>query len=134
MARDYSWSRNSIPPRLNTIGELAGLLGLGRHQTRRRLIASGLPYRVYTRRWQDPSGRWFSRRAIGIPQKTAAEPLKLDMINSVGAGWKGFCRSSHVTMRNPLTRPPSRQATHSSRCFAVCGVHAKTCASLWSYF
>ncbi len=54
MARDYSWARNSIPPRLNTIGEVAGLLALGRHQTRRRLIASGLPYKVYVRRWQDP--------------------------------------------------------------------------------
>jgi len=93
MPRDYSWSRNSIPPRLNTIGELSGLLGLGRHQTRRRLVASGLPFRVYVRRWKDPnSGKWFSRRAIGIPQKTAAELIKQDMVISVGTYWKSFCR------------------------------------------
>ena len=94
MARDYSWARNSIPPRLNTIGEVAGLLGLGRHQTRRRLVASGLPFRVYVRRWQDPnSGKWYSRRAIGIPQKTSAELIKQDMTNSLSVGWKSFSRA-----------------------------------------
>ena len=104
MPRDYSWSRNSIPPRLNTIGELAGLLGLGRHQTRRRLIDSGLPFKVYVKRWQDPnSGKWYSRRAIGIPQKTAAELLKLDMMNSLGAGWKSFCRA--IKSKNTETPP-----------------------------
>jgi len=95
MPRDYSWARNSIPPRLNTIGEVAGLLALGRHQTRRRLIASGLPYKVYVRRWKDPnSGKWYSRRAIGIPQKTAGELVKQDMVISVGTYWKRFCRQT----------------------------------------
>ena len=95
MARDYSWARNSIPPRMNTVGELAGLLALGRHQTRRRLIASGLPYKVYVRRWKDPnSGKWYSRRAIGIPQKTAGELVKQDMVISVGTYWKSFCRQT----------------------------------------
>ncbi len=103
MPRDYSWARNSIPPRLNTIGEVAGLLALGRHQTRRRLIASGLPYKVYVRRWQDPSGRWFSRRAIGIPQKTAAELIKQDMVISVGTYWKTFCRQ----IKSKNTETPS---------------------------
>ncbi len=104
MPRDYSWARNSIPPRLNTIGEVAGLLALGRHQTRRRLIASGLPYKVYVRRWRDPnSGKWFSRRAIGIPQKTAAELIKQDMVISVGTYWKRFCRQ--IKSKNSETPP-----------------------------
>jgi len=103
MARDYSWARNSIPPRMNTVGELAGLLALGRHQTRRRLIASGLPYKVYVRRWQDPnSGKWFSRRAIGIPQKTAGELVKRDMVISVGTTWKSFSRA----IKSKSTEPP----------------------------
>ncbi len=103
MARDYSWSRNSIPTRMNTIGEVAGLLGLSRWQARRRLVASGLPYRVYTRRWTNPnSGKWYSRRAIGIPQKTAAELLKQDIVNELGQGWKSFAKA--IKMKNPA--PP----------------------------
>jgi len=104
MPCDYSWARNSIPPRLNTIRELAGLLGLGRHQTRRRLVASGLPFRVYVRRWKDPnSGKWYSRRAIGIPQQTAAELIKQDMVISVGTYWKRFCRQ----IKSKNTETPS---------------------------
>jgi len=104
MPRDYSWSRNSIPRTMNTIGEVAGLLALGRHQTRRRLIASGLPYKVYVKRWTNPAtGQQYSRRAIGIPQKSAAELLKLDMMNSLGAGWKSFCRA--IKSKNTETPP-----------------------------
>ncbi len=114
MARDYSWARNSIPPRLNTIGEVAGLLALGRHQTRRRLIASGLPNKVYVRRWQDPkSGKWFSRRAIGIPQKTAAELIKQDMVISVGTYWKKFCRQ--IKSKDTETPPQIRDLMNSIR-------------------
>ncbi len=120
MARDYSWSRNSIPPRMNTIGELAGLLGLGRHQTRRRLIDSGLPFKVYVKRWQDPnSGKWYSRRAIGIPQKTAAELLKLDMMNSLGAGWKSFCRA--IKSKNTETPPSFVELIESIRAIKTDG-------------
>ncbi len=104
MSRDYSWARNSIPPRLNTIGEVAGLLALGRHQTRRRLIASGLPYKVYVKRWTNPAtGQQYSRRAIGIPQKTAAELIKQDMVISVGTYWKRFCRQ----IKSKNTETPS---------------------------
>ena len=114
MARDYSWARNSIPPRLNTIGEVAGLLALGRHQTRRRLIASGLPYKVYVRRWKDPnSGKWYSRRAIGIPQKTAAELIKNDMVDSLAKGWKSFSRA--IKSQNTETPPQIRDLMNSIR-------------------
>jgi len=88
---------------MNTIFEVSRLLGLGRHQTLRRLKASGLPYRTYIRRWQDPTGKWYSRKATGIPQQTAAELIKNDMVDSVGAGWKSFSRA--IKSKNPETPP-----------------------------
>ena len=100
---NYEWSRQSIPRKMHTILEVSRFLGLGRHQTRRRLVASGLPYRVYIRRWKDPAtGQRYSRRAIGIPQKTAAELIKQDMTNSLGIGWKSFCRA----IKSKNSEPP----------------------------
>ena len=104
---NYQWSRQSIPRRMNTIFEVSRLLGLGRHQTLRRLKASGLPYRTYTKRWQDPnSGKWYSRKATGIPQQTAAELIKSDMVDSLAQDWKSFCRAikSKNTEIPPLLR------------------------------
>ena len=101
---NYQWSRQSIPRRMHTVLEVSRFLGLGRHQTLRRLKASGLPYKTFIRRWKDPnSGKWYSRRAIGIPQKTAAELLKQDMIISVGTTWKRFCRQ--IKSQNTETPP-----------------------------
>ncbi len=105
MARDYTWSRRSIPPRMNTIGELAGLLGLGRHQTRRRLVASGLPYRIYVKRWTNPAtGQQYSRRAIAIPQSTAGELIKNNIMDSLGKSWKNIAR---VTKMKDPEPPPT---------------------------
>jgi len=114
MARDYSWARNSIPPRMNTVGELAGLLDLGRHQARRRLVASGLPYTIYIRRWTNPAtGQQYSRRAIGIPQQTAAELIKNDMADSLANGWKSFSRA--IKSKNFETPPQIRDLMNSIR-------------------
>jgi len=114
MPRDYSWSRRSIPPRMNTIGELAGLLGLGRHQTRRRLIASGLPYRVYVKRWTNPAtGQQYSRRAIGIPQSTAGELVKNNIMDSLGKSWKNIARVTK--MKDPEPPPILEKLMNSIR-------------------
>jgi len=100
---NYQWSRQSIPHRMNTIFEVSRLLGLGRHQTLRRLKASGLPYRTYIRRWQDATGKWYSRKATGIPQQTAAELIKNDMVDSLAKGWKSFSRA--IKSKNTETPP-----------------------------
>ncbi len=71
MARDYSWSRRWLPPGTWNIGDLAIMLGLGRHRTRRILLASGLPCRLIRRRWSY-RGRGYSRRFYSIPDLTAA--------------------------------------------------------------
>ena len=99
---NYQWSRQSIPRGMNTILEVSRLLGLGRHQTLRRLKASGLPFRTYIRRWQDATGKWYSRKATGIPGPTAAELIKNDMVSELGQGWKSFAKA--IKMKNPA--PP----------------------------
>ncbi len=71
MPRDYSWARRFVPRSCGTVGELAILLGVGRHQARRRLLQSGLPCRLITRRWKDPDGAWYVRRTYAIPVATA---------------------------------------------------------------
>ncbi len=98
---------------MNTIFEVSRLLGLGRHQTLRRLKASGLPYRTYTRRWQDATGKWYSRKATGIPQQTAAELIKSDMVDSLAQGWKSFCRA--IKSKNTETPPLLRDLMASIR-------------------
>ena len=71
MPRDYSWARRFVPRSCGTVGELAILLGVGRHQARRRLLQSGLPCRLITRRWKNPDGAWQVRRTYAIPVPTA---------------------------------------------------------------
>ena len=71
MPRDYRWARKFIPHDCATIGELGILLGLGRHEARRRLLKSGLPCRLITRRWKNPDGAWQVRRTYAIPVATA---------------------------------------------------------------
>ena len=110
---NYQWSRRSIPHRMNTIFEVSRLLGLGRHQTLRRLKASGLPYRTYIRRWQDATGKWYSRKATGIPQQTAAELIKNDMVDSLAKGWKSFSRA--IKSQNPEPPPQIRDLMNSIR-------------------
>ncbi len=111
---NYQWSRQSIPKMMHTIGEVSRFLGLGRHQTRRRLVASGLPYRVYVKRWTNPAtGQQYSRRAIGIPQKTAAEMIKNDIVSSLGKSWKSFCRETKS--KNIETPPPLKDLMNSIR-------------------
>ena len=103
MMNNYQWSRQSIPRRMNTIFEVSRLLGLGRHQTLRRLKASGLPFRTYTRRWQDATGKWYSRKATGIPGPTAAELIKHDIVSELSQGWKSFAKA--IKMKNPAPTP-----------------------------
>ena len=111
---NYQWSRQSIPRGMNTIFELGGLLGLRRHQTLRRLKASGLPYKTFVKRWRDPnSGQWYSRRATGIPQQTAAELIKNDMVDSLAKGWKSFSRA--IKSQNPEPPPQIRDLMNSIR-------------------
>jgi len=98
---------------MNTIFEVSKLLGLGRHQTLRRLKASGLPYRTYIRRWQDATGKWYSRKATGIPQQTAAELIKNDMVDSLAKGWKSFSRA--IKSQNSETPPQIRDLMNSIR-------------------
>ncbi len=71
MGRDYTWARRFVPRGCGTLGELAILLGVGRHQARRRLLQSGLPCRLITRRWKDHEGAWYVRRTYAIPAPTA---------------------------------------------------------------
>lgn len=99
---NYEWSRQSIPQKMHTIFEVGRLLGLGRHQTRRRLIASGLPFTVYVKRWKNPAtGQHYSRRAIGIPQSTAGELVKRDVESSLGKSWKDIFRTTKLTNPDP---------------------------------
>ncbi len=80
MPRDYSWARRSIPRGWFTVGELGRLLALGPHQTRRRLRAWGLNYRVVVRRWKSTDGtHWYARRALAIPPESVAALLALDL-------------------------------------------------------
>ncbi len=70
--RDYTWARRTIPRGTWTIEDLSMGLGVSRHQSRRRLLSSRLPYRMITRRWRDPhSGIWYSRKVIAVPDETA---------------------------------------------------------------
>ena len=80
MARDYSWARQVVGKRNFTIGELAGLLGVGRHAARRRLLKSGLQCKLITRRWRHPVHRscWYVRRTWQIPIDTAKVLLDQD--------------------------------------------------------
>ncbi len=71
MGCDYSWARRFVPRSCGTVGELAIILGVGRHQARRRLLASGLPCKLITRRWRDSGGSWYVRRTYSVPVATA---------------------------------------------------------------
>ncbi len=46
------------------------MLGVGRHQARRRLLQSGLPYRLISRHWRHPLDQsWYTRKCYAIPAK-----------------------------------------------------------------
>ena len=111
MMNNYEWSRQSIPRRMHTVLEVSRLLGLGRHQTLRRLKASGLPYRTYTKRWQDATGKWYSRKATGIPQQTAAELIKQDIVGGLNESWKSLAKT--IKMKNPAPSPILRDLIRS---------------------
>ena len=69
MTCNYSWARRTIRKDHWTIGELADGLQLGRHRTRRILVASKLPYKVIKRHWWYGQ-RGFTRKVISIPEET----------------------------------------------------------------
>jgi len=109
---NYGWSRQSIPRKMHTILEVSRFLGLGRHQTLRRLKASGLPYKTFIRRWKDPnSGQWYSRRATGIPQRTCAELIKNDIVGGLNESWKSISKA--IKMENPAPSPILRDLIRS---------------------
>lgn len=83
MPRDYSWARQAIPCNMATVGELAIILGVGRHQARRRLLASGLPVKLVTRRWKDQDECWWVRRTWAIPLET----FKTLLIQQIERDW-----------------------------------------------
>lgn len=70
MARDYSWARQTIPRDCLTVGEIALLLGVGRHAARRRLLKAGLPARLVVRHWRH-GGQLYTRRCWAIPEVAA---------------------------------------------------------------
>ena len=84
MPRDYSWARQFVPRSCGTIGELGILLGVGRHQARRRLLQSGLPCKLITRRWRHPDGSWYVRRTYAIPPGTA----EVLLWEAIGREWR----------------------------------------------
>ncbi len=98
---------------MHTVLEVSRFLGLGRHQTLRRLKASGLPYRTYIRRWQDATGKWYSRKATGIPQQTAGELIKHDIVSELGKGWKSLAKA--IKMKNPEPTPLLMELIQSIR-------------------
>ncbi len=108
MACDYSWARRFVGRANVTVGELATMLSLGRHQARRRLLASGLPYKLITRHWQDPwyEDRWYARRTYAIPSKTARILL-----------WQHLERDGRQMLRAARIRLTERQEADRSRMF-----------------
>lgn len=68
----YHWARRSIPADLWTLGDLALLLGIGRHQARRVLLKSGVPCCLVAKHWRDKhTGRGFTRKAWALPGTAA---------------------------------------------------------------
>ncbi len=108
MPRDYSWARRILRRDQVTIGELGMMLGVGRHQARRRLVASGLPCRLVTRRWKDPwyEDRWYARRTYAIPARTAHILL-----------WQHLERDGRRMLRAARIRLTERQEADRSRMF-----------------
>lgn len=70
MARDYQWAARTVPKGYWTIGDVAFMLGVGRHAARRRLLRSGLPAKLITRYWQH-GGHLYRRRALAVPEVSA---------------------------------------------------------------
>ncbi len=109
MACDYSWARRILRRDQVTIGELGWMLGVGRHQARRRLLASGLPCRLITRRWRDPwyvEDHWYVRRTYAIPARTADILL-----------WQHLERDGRAMLRAGRIRLSERQEADRSRMF-----------------
>lgn len=72
MCENYAWARQTIPPRMLTIGDLALFLGVGRHQARRILLGSRLPCRLITRHWRDRRhGTPYTRRTWAVSVEVA---------------------------------------------------------------
>jgi hypothetical protein len=72
MPSDYAWARATISGRMLTVGDLAALLGVGRHQARRILLASGLPCRLITRHWRERRcGTPYTRKTWAVPVEVA---------------------------------------------------------------
>jgi hypothetical protein len=77
---NYHWARRSIPTDLWTLGELAQLLGVSRHQARRILLKSCLPCHLVAKHWWDKrTGLGFTRKAWALPV-TAALVLLLERV------------------------------------------------------
>ena len=109
MPRDYSWARRILRRDQVTIGELGWMLGVGRHQARRRLLASGLPYKLVTRRWKDPwyvEDHWYVRRTYAIPARTARIIL-----------WRHIERDGRQDLRKFRIRLSERQEADRARMF-----------------
>ena len=114
MPRDYSWARRFVPRDCFTVGELADVLCIGSHQARRRLLQSGLPYRLITRRWQHPLDQcWYVRRTYAIPPETADALYWADAED----GWARMQRHliRHGARLSPAQRRPLRDLFKHTR-------------------
>jgi len=108
MPRDYSWARRFVGRNCLTVGEVAFLLGLGRHQTRRRLLQSRLPCRLVVRRWRHHRDRsWYTRKTYAIPRGTAETLLW----QAISREWE---RDVRLLTRMGLKVPPEARSLESA--------------------
>ncbi len=89
------------------------MLGVGRHQARRRLLQSGLPYRLISRHWRHPLDQsWYTRKCYAIPAKivlaldSQQEERELLIMKRqlIRRGYK-FSRQEEELLRELLPRP-----------------------------
>ena len=74
MPRDYSWAARVVGRNAYTLREVGIMLGVGRHQARRRLLQSGLPYRLISRHWRHP----LDQESLRIAAQAARELSERD--------------------------------------------------------
>ena len=109
MARDYSWARRTAPRGWLTLGDLAELLAVGRHQARRKLLQSGLPCRLFTRRWRDPvDGCWYKRRFWALRRETADLLFELELLKLGREAHRGADRLEARLATSPRLKHPPR--------------------------
>jgi len=97
----YQWAATVVPPGWCSVADVAGVLGLGRHQARQAIITSGVPRRMIRRAWYDAAARKaYAWKCLAVP----ADAIPLIMLSRLRRTLRRFGRPMPGRLRQRTWR------------------------------